>query len=280
MGEFKKCSKCKRDLPSTDEFFNKDKLRHDNLFPYCKECRGHRFKVIPIASEGNYICAKCKRELPAKIEYFHKDKNSSTGFYCYCRECRGYSFRKIVPKGHKNCIKCNEIFPATDEYFFKRIDSRDGHMSVCRECHGKRGKLNYFSNIKEMKEKNKAYRQTKHGRDIARLIFQRYKAKKKDLPATLTKEQWEYCLSYFDHKDAYTGLPMEIISQDHFIPLSKGGWYTIDNIIPCEKSVNSSKQSRLFSSWYPSQPFYSPQREQKILDYLGYHNGIQQLALI
>jgi len=276
--EFKKCSKCERLLLATTKYFNKDKLRYDGLFPYCKECRGHHYKTIPIVADGNKTCAKCNRELPARIEYFHKDKNASTGFYCYCRECRGYQFLKIVPQGYKYCICCEKVFLATENHFFKRTDNLNGFTSTCKECHGRISKTNYFNSIAERKAKNKQYRRTQHGRDIARQIFQRYKTKKKDLVADLTKEQWEQCLIYFDYKDAYTGLPMNIISQDHVIPLSKNGIYSVNNIIPCEKSINSSKGNRPFETWYRKQSFYSEDRETKILKYLHYNNRVQQLA--
>ena len=103
---------------------------------------------------------------------------------------------------------------------------------------------------------------------------------KRLLSATLTVEQWNNCLKFFDYKDAYTGKAMKVISQDHVAPISKGGEYTVENIVPCDKSINSSKGNRDFKTWYPKQPFYTPEREAKILFYLGYHNGVQQLSLI
>jgi len=155
--ETKVCSKCKRELLATTEFFNKDKLRHDGLFPYCKECRGHKFKAIVVASEGNKICPKCNRELPASIEYFHRDKNSPTGCCTYCRECRGYEFLKITPDGYKYCISCEQLLSITEEHFYKRGDSPNGFGGICKDCHHKNYLKDYHNKWDEYQLRNNEY---------------------------------------------------------------------------------------------------------------------------
>ncbi len=64
------------------------------------------------------------------------------------------------------------------------------------------------------------------------------------------------------------------LHQDHFIPLTKGGGYTKENIIPACRSCNASKQNADFEEWYPQYEYYSKEREQKILDYMGGLNEI------
>lgn len=98
---------------------------------------------------------------------------------------------------------------------------------------------------------------------------QRRRAMKQLLISDFTTEQWEACLEYFNNSDAYTGLPMDIPSQDHIVPVSKGGNYTISNIIPCDKRINSSKGNRDMLTWFRKQTFYDIERENKILAYLA-----------
>jgi 5-methylcytosine-specific restriction endonuclease McrA len=88
-------------------------------------------------------------------------------------------------------------------------------------------------------------------------------------------------LETFDNKCAYCGKEKPL-AQDHFVPLSKGGEYTNNNIICSCKSCNSSKSDKDFFEWYPEQLFYSKEREAKILKYLNYDKKTQtqQLALI
>ena len=102
-----------------------------------------------------------------------------------------------------------------------------------------------------------------------RLGRQRYRTRKKSLLSDFTMEQWESCLSYFNHEDAYTGLPLNSPSQDHVVPLSKGGGYTVDNIVPCECNTNSSKGNRDMLTWFRKQTYYDAEREKKILAYLA-----------
>lgn len=58
------------------------------------------------------------------------------------------------------------------------------------------------------------------------------------------------------------------LTQDHFLPLSKGGEYTVNNIIPACKNCNCSKQDKDFSEWYSKQEFYRKERELKILEHV------------
>ena len=88
--------------------------------------------------------------------------------------------------------------------------------------------------------------------EMGRTANARRKAKKKDLPATLTIEQWEAIKLAYGNRCAYCGKKETIkrpLTQDHVIPISKGGGTTPDNIVPACKSCNSSKHTNL-----PRQP--------------------------
>ena len=69
----------------------------------------------------------------------------------------------------------------------------------------------------------------------------------------------------------------EQLHQEHFIPLSKGGGYTHNNIIPACRSCNSSKWNNNFFDWYPKQEFYSEEKENFILNFiLNYLKGVEK----
>ena len=101
---------------------------------------------------------------------------------------------------------------------------------------------------------------------------QKRRALKKLLPATFTTNQWKTAKLYFNNRCCYCGkeLPFE---QEHFIALSKGGGYTVTNIIPSCKSCNDSKHDHDFFIWYPKYKYFSGERELKILDYLKEKEG-------
>ncbi len=133
-----------------------------------------------------------------------------------------------------------------------------------------------------VKRYDREYRQTPEGRERARIACIRRRTLQKKAIATLTLEEWEKCLKYFDHKDAYTGLPMDIVSQDHVIPVSKGGSYAMSNIVPCERDINCSKSAKDIFDWYtPDQPFYSEARLRKILKWTGLkpNSEVQQISM-
>lgn len=118
-----------------------------------------------------------------------------------------------------------------------------------------------------------------NNKDAINVKTQRRRTMRKQLLNTLTTQQWEQIKSDFGQSCAYCGQTKKL-TIEHFIPLSKQGELTVNNVLPVCKSCNSSKSNHPFSAWYPKQPFYSPQREAKILDYLGYSQGVQQLSLM
>lgn len=68
-------------------------------------------------------------------------------------------------------------------------------------------------------------------------------AKKRGLEATLTDEEWNDILNRYNHSCAYCGTNSEPLHQEHWIPLSRGGNYTADNIVPACKRCNSRKHT-------------------------------------
>lgn len=255
--ETKQCTKCKRILPKDTNHFSIDKSRKDGFYHTCKECRGHHF--IPYVKEGYKVCSKCKRELPLSGDYFHHDNSSKDTFRSSCRECDGKSFAL----SYKICSKCGRTFPNSKEYF--RTTTNSNKKCTCKNCYRKY---------------HRSYDKTKNGKlNKVRTFHNRNAAKNKTIH-NFTKSEWEECLKFFDYKDAYTGLPMEIISQDHIIPVSKGGSYTKQNIVPCERRINSSKSNTDMGKWYKLQPFYSEERLNKIHEWMGIKDNKQQLSIL
>jgi 5-methylcytosine-specific restriction endonuclease McrA len=74
-----------------------------------------------------------------------------------------------------------------------------------------------------------------------------------NLPRTLTAADWRAALEYFDHKCAYCRTPLTKAHKEHFVPLSKGGGFTKDNIIPACSKCNNNKKSKNPIDWLASQ---------------------------
>ncbi|MGG3892029.1 NUMOD3 domain-containing DNA-binding protein [Metabacillus fastidiosus] len=135
----KKCSKCKRELPSNSDYFNKDKNRKDGLYPQCKECRTGK-KLF--TKEGFKICTGCHEELNMNTDYFFKNKDTKDGFTNRCKVCQGYEYTdkltKIPKEGFKFRIKCDRELESNIRFFPPDKQCKNGLRNVCREC-GKDG---------------------------------------------------------------------------------------------------------------------------------------------
>lgn len=66
----------------------------------------------------------------------------------------------------------------------------------------------------------------------------------------LTKEEWQEILQRYFYRCYYCfGYSKTQLTQDHYIPVSRGGKHTKSNIVPACKACNSRKGARP-ASWY------------------------------
>ena len=193
------------------------------------------------------ICIKCGIE--KGVECFSKEKHTKDRLKGQCKTCTAEYQKK---------------------YYEEHPDKITGYMKKRREENPEKEAVRQKTWRDENPEKRAEGQKTWRGDNPEKLrqYSQHRRAKKESLTSDFTVEQWEDCLLYFDYKDAYTGLPMDIPSQDHVIPLSKGGSYTATNIVPCDKSTNSSKGNRDAIGWFRKQAYYNVERENMILAYL------------
>jgi hypothetical protein len=328
------CSRCKRELPLTVEYFHRWSMSKDGFKHQCKECRGGSFGIVRInqvfnAKPGHKFCTKCRSELPISSEYFKKLNCSNDGYDTTCKKCQGtsYGVHKVTLKktndGYKICTKCERKFPATTDYFYKDVQSNDNFSSHCKECKGQKfgvTKFNphikdvvpndyyicrcckqvlplnadYFSKEKQSKTGYKAYckkctnqkrrDERKHNIELYRVSeqikSQKRRALKRKLISSFSNEQWNECIIYFKNSCAYCGSSPSLLTQDHIVPVTKGGHYIKQNIIPVCRSCNSSKNNNEMDIWYRKQPFFSEERLIKIHKWMGVYNKIQQLKIL
>lgn len=200
-------------------------------------------------------CQTCKRELP--LAMFSKNKRAKDGLQKVCKDCQKqyYKDNKEKMRDYKrNYAKINSEKVLADgrEYFYKNI---------------KIFKQYRRENAERINEYSKMWR--KNNVEKTRVYSKERNEKMMSLPHTLTEEEWQYALKEFNYKCAYCGDDSNL-EKDHFVPISKDGGYTIDNIIPSCINCNRSKYNYDFFDWYINQDFYDKEREIHILNYLGY----------
>jgi 5-methylcytosine-specific restriction endonuclease McrA len=225
-------------------------------------------------------CKKCGNEFPATEEFFYVHKECKDGFRPECKACR----IKIVKNFYKE--NNNKILEQKKEYHIKNRDKicaiKKEYNKINSSKRSKWGKKYYIENkdLLNKKSKDYYYSNPERSRYYAKKSKHKRRTLEKQIETNFSFNEWRFCKEHFDYKCAYCGKEQPL-TQDHFIPLSKGGEYTKNNIIPCCSICNSSKCNSDFFEWYPMKSFYDKKKERKILKYLNYDTKtkIQQLAL-
>lgn len=229
--EFKLCSSCYQ--AKELNCFSKHSKSWDGLKPYCKECASTKGKQYRNKYRDKVLKAKRKW-----YEQTKKKKNERT--------------EKALKEKTKVCSKCKKKLDIT----LFRERGNGGLYSTCKQCEIKRAK-EYRSTHSEVYKKCHV------------ITEQRRRNKAKSALKDLTTSEWETIKKHFDFKCAYCGKECEELTQEHVIPLSKGGNYTKSNIIPSCRSCNCKKYNKLLDEWYEKQSFYSKAQELKIKNYLN-----------
>jgi len=228
------------------------------------------------------VCTKCGVEKEAITEFFAKYKRGRDGLGAYCKSCQALYYqenKEYILERAKQHHKNNK--EQKQQYYHKNKE-----IIVERKKQYRQANKEYIAEYyKQYRRDNKEYIaecKRKHGQENPEkyaIKSQRRRARERKLDCTLTPEQWENIKEDFNHKCAYCGKEDKLV-QEHFLPLSKGGEYTHNNIVPACRSCNSSKGAKMFSEWYPSYEHYSKKREKYLLQYLGYKGKQQQLSIL
>jgi 5-methylcytosine-specific restriction endonuclease McrA len=261
--ETKICSKCKRELPRTEGYFYKKKGSKDGYRNDCKECSNKRNK------ENYYKSWNERQSKNKKYAQLHKDEIAKyqSNYQSENKEQLGEYHKKY-----------------SVEYRAKNKETLKNNWARYYSANKEKVLKYHSEHYKNPKIKNSHREWLKEWRKTNADKTQVYKLKRrtlaKDLPSSLTSDDWTKCKKFFNNKCAYCGTTKEL-TLDHFIAVSKGGGLSKSNAIPACRSCNSSKQDKDFFAWFFKQKFYSKRREQKILKYLNYDakTQYQQLAL-
>jgi len=270
----KKCSKCGIEKEATNEFFAKQKIGKQGLKATCKTCDALYREENK--ERRNEYDKQYQQENKERIAEYRKQ---------YCQENK---------ERQKQYLQDNKEGIAERKKQYRQENKE--RIAEYRKQHYQDNKESFVEYNKQYRQENKEriaeYRQENKERiaewskqyrqenpEKLAIHRQRREARKRQLESTLTFEQWEQIKQDFNHECAYCG-KVEKLQQEHFLPLSKGGEYTHNNIVPACQSCNSNKRAKLFHEWYPKYEHYSKKREKYLLQYLGYNNNIQQLSIL
>lgn len=205
------------------------------------------------------LCARCKQSFPATTEYFsYKGYAWRSGYYSYCRKCEAEYAKERRKKDPEKFRAINRAsrkrHPETKNAASKRYYVK--HREEVRERHKRyhaRTKARYAERTREWMKKNP------EKATLSRITnYNNRRARKNNLADTLTTEQWLNAVDYFHGCCAVCGrqgrdlLNTHRLAADHWIPLSKDGATTAENIVPLCHGVdgcNNSKRDKMPLEW-------------------------------
>lgn len=250
----KTCTRCKESKPNNNEYFAKNKACKDGLNPICKQCikeynkKYYQTNSDKVKENVKEHASKNKESIKDyQREYYQTNKDilrKKNDKWASEHRDKMAEYRRNWKKRNPNSDK---------DYYENNKDDVLKRNSLYRSKHVE--KMRFYKKKWKVKNREKLYQSAR--------IRQLNKSK-----GNYSLDEWEQAKVYFDNKCAYCGASSDVLSQDHFIPLSKGGSYTKDNIIPACISCNSSKSDTDFKEWFTKQEFYNFDRLQKIENYL------------
>jgi 5-methylcytosine-specific restriction endonuclease McrA len=217
------------------------------------------------------VCLMCKTEKP--ITSFYRKK---AGYQTYCKECQreyGRPYRKKFSKsakgkaaqsrywesekgkanlkrfansekGHEYHLEYQRQLRATLE---GRIKTREYNRIANKKPIRKEQQSKYWHSEKGIilkKEKDRKYKHSPLGLAAAARSNNKRKRMKDATISTLTVQQWEELQRTYKYRCVYCG-EKKPLTQDHIIPLSKGGNHMKENVIPACRSCNAKKSNHL-----------------------------------
>lgn len=150
------------------------------------------------------------------------------------------------PEGMRICTKCKSVVPMA-RFSTDRMGP-GGRASHCKPCKSKDAAARQLSMRRNDGDAVRAKMRAAHARNPERMrcAVKLREAKKRTSVATLTLSEWLEVLEYFGHRCAYClrTLAESPLTQDHVIPVVRGGAHSSDNVVPACRSCNSCKSDR------------------------------------
>ena len=278
--ETKICASCKEEKPIS--CFSRNRNEKDGYKRYCKSCvseqsakyrqlhsdevrerkKSYYWKSKEYADQrtaeqdkiGVKTCTVCGIEKP--LSEFYKCGNG--GYRSYCKKCANAKARHYQEKNRDHIIET------------KRQYHKDHKAEIDAYNH------KYYKNhAEEVKQRVKDWVEAnpERAREHKVISQQRQMSRKLGLETDYMIEDWQQCKDFFTINGqlhcAYCGkpIPNDEVTQEHIIARYVGGGYIPENIIPVCMSCNTTKFTHDFLVWYRKQPFYSEERERRIMEY-------------
>ena len=170
----------------------------------------------------------------------------------------------------KWCKKCSSFVD------IKNIIA-SGYCSDCSKYISSK-RYSEIKDTKEFKEYNQRY-YNENKEKIYTHVYKRY-TKMKGNVFVYSEVIWSETLISFDNSCAYCGDVDNKLEKEHVIPVSKNGAFVKSNIIPACKTCNLNKRDKDLEEWYPGYKHFTEERYERIREWIGIKDNVQQLTLL
>jgi hypothetical protein len=230
--EFKQCSKCELYKPIGS--FSKDKQKPDGLRKHCKDC------IKQYNSENKEKIAERNKHWRENNQDWienYKEKANYNNKKSYIKH-RG----KRIDNAKNWRIKNKEKVKEYGKEYHKEMYSISKHKYNKQRRDRRKNNPELVRNIeRNYWNKNKEKRRLKNHK---RRVVMANKHKLTEMDVLFILEIYGHICFYCNE---YVG---EKYTLDHITPVSKGGENSIENIVPCCKSCNSSKKDNEVGAWF------------------------------
>ena len=190
-------------------------------------------------------CTKCGVE--KALNEFYRNASKRDGYQYSCKACSEEYNRKWRTANPEKVREAGRKWAAANpEHDRKWAAANPEYARKWRAANPEYYRKWRADNPEKLRETTRKWRADNP--EKLRAKDQRRRARKKALPSTLTERQWEAIKADYGYACAYCGAGWHeingVLHQEHVIPVSQGGGYTKENIVPACNSCNSRKSGR------------------------------------
>lgn len=222
-------------------------------------------------------CTKCGQTFPATAEYFSRDNSRKNGLRSHCKQCCNSAHQQWYKANRDNQLEQYR------EYHQANRDQRLEYMAEYRKNNRERMRKHRVANREYEAEYRRKYR--KNNAKKIRLKTMKRRTRKRDLPDTLTSEQWQNALDYFNGCCAVCSRPLRdlfgthTVAIDHWIPMISPdcpGTTSLNCVPLChgQDGCNNKKHAKMPIDWLAET--YSKRKAKEILERIeGYFEWVR-----
>jgi 5-methylcytosine-specific restriction endonuclease McrA len=178
------------------------------------------------------ICSKCHKE--KMLIDFHRHPTASKGFSNYCKSCNKEYSKERYNRNKENVIKRALVWakenPEKRKLIVKKSD--DKHRDKKRKKENDRHRQKRIDDPEQVKIIGIQAAAIRRSREMM-------------VERTVSRAELREIIKKADGVCVYCGEKVGKLTIDHFHPISQFGSHSKDNLIPCCKTCNCSKHSRV-----------------------------------